>query len=237
MSVKDIFDYWHLPRDGRAMFLQDTPESCTQFMGEAASAAYVLIPAPYTDLIAKWIVDNPENFRSAPMTAENMQGGFIGSCNSVEMFTDAFAGRDRKYPAGAPVLFGQWGGQFTRALEMERCPYYNMRHTSNRADTVNFSVWSQKAISNAGQIHRNGVGFDREIIGILLPCRFLNDFFNDAELMADYTRRPSTNDVEASFNGLLGHWRNIPIHSDAHLHPKMVNTDDPITWLTKKLCP
>nr|DAF93739.1 MAG TPA: hypothetical protein [Myoviridae sp. ctshb19] len=237
MSAKDIFDYWQLPRDGRAMFLHDTPESCAQFIHEASDAAYVLIPAPYADLIAKWIVDCPENFRSAPMTQENMRGGFIGTCNSVEMFTDAFAGRDRKYPAGAPALFGQWGGAFTRALEMERCPYYNLRHTLNPRETVNFSVWSQKAISNAGQSHRNGIGFDRQIACILLPCRFLQDFFNDAELMADYKRRPSTGDVEQSFNGLLGFWRNIPIHSDAHLHPKMVNKDDPITWSIEKLYP
>uniref|UniRef100_A0AB39CDZ2 Uncharacterized protein n=1 Tax=Pseudomonas phage HRDY3 TaxID=3236930 RepID=A0AB39CDZ2_9VIRU len=232
MSVTDKFNYWDLPRDGRTQFLYDDEYSLASFLAMAEDAAYILIPGCYSEIIAKWATEDAA-FQLAPMSLENMQGGFIGTCNSVEMFTDAFAGKDRRYPAGAPCVFGQWGGKFTVELETERSPYYRLRNEPDNGMDQEWREWDRDAFWTAP---RYGKGVFMEVVGILLPRRFVPDFYADPELMARFARRATgtVSTVEENFNGWLGDYCGIPVYTDDYLHRAMVDNSDPIVWKVKQ---
>jgi hypothetical protein len=222
-SVADQFNHWDLPRDGRTLFLYDDEHACNTFLDLAADAVYILIPGCYSEYIAKWAVEN-KAFQLAPMTEENMQGGFIGTCLSVEMFTDAFAEKGRKYPAGAPCVFGQWGGKFSIQLETERSPYYAAKRNVEEYSIVRTTSWMPVP---------PGIDPRNEPERILIPRRFYSSFLSQVTATDWHPKRGQS--IEQQFDGHTGWFRNVPVLTDDYLNDRMINPNDLVEFHYKSL--
>jgi len=234
-SVTDKFNYWDLPRDGHTLFLKDNDWGISEFVHCADEAAYVLVPACYHEMIVRWSLED-SSIQLAPMTEENMRGGFFATCNSVELFTDAFAAQDRRYPAGSPCLFGQWGGQFTVELETERTPYYRLRKDARNYAHIERDGGTEDIANVVKPFSLWGVKGPYKVECILLPYRFVPDFYANEDLMAKFARRATATaaNVEKSFNGYIGDYCGIPVYTDEYLHKALSDNSDPITWMVKK---
>lgn len=223
-SVADIFNYWDLPRDGRTQFLYDDEYSKAAFLDMAKDAVYILIPGCYSEIITKWAVEEPA-FQLAPMTEENMKGGFIGTCNSVEMFTDAFAPKHLRYPVGVPCVFGQWGGKFSVQLETERSPYYAAKLNAEGFAIIRTTGFDPDRVAEYYP--------DRKPVRILIPRRFYSEFL--ANVSADDWSPKRGLTIEEQFNGLTGWFRGIPVLTDDYLNDRMANPNDLVEFHFRSL--
>lgn len=214
-SVTDQFNHWDLPRDGQTFFAKDNSDSLSLFLDMSSNATYVLLPAPYMDLLVKWEAET-NCIQLAPMTAENMAGGFIGTVNSVEIFSDVYAKPDRSYVRGAPIIFGQWGGKFSRALEYERTPYYQAKVDCAKYCVVKGYQWSVDLFKSPSRPEH-----------ILIPARMLPDFYNAVQGTEEWEmRRGDCSNIESHFNGHIGWWKSIPVYTDSQMHRRMIDHHD-----------
>lgn len=214
VAVEDIFNHWDLPRDGQTFFAKDNHESLSLFLDMSSNATYVLLPAPYMDLLVKWEKETT-CIQLAPMTPENTAGGFIGTVNSVEIFSDVYADPKRSYVRGAPIIFGQWGGKFSRQLEYQRTPYYAAKVDCAKYCVVKGDQWSELLFKSASRPEH-----------ILIPARLVPEF-NEAmnNEVWEMRREP---DIEKHFNGHLGWYKSIPVYTDSFMHRRMIDHTDQI---------
>lgn len=211
-TVEDQFNYWDLPRDGQTFFAKDSFESLALFLDMSSHATYVLLPAPYVDLLVKWEKETT-CIQLAPMVAENVAGGFLGTVNSVEIFSDIYAKPEFSYVRGAPIIFGQWGGKFSRDLEYSRTPYYAAKVDCAKYCVVKGEQWSELLFKHASRPEH-----------ILIPARLVPEF-NEAmdNVVWEMRREP---DIEKHFNGHLGWYKGIPVYTDSFMHHRMTSDDD-----------
>ncbi len=211
-TVEDQFNYWDLPRDGQTFFAKDSFESLALFLDMSSHATYVLLPAPYVDLLVKWEKETT-CIQLAPMVAENVAGGFLGTVNSVEIFSDIYAKPEFSYVRGAPIIFGQWGGKFSRDLEYTRTPYYTAKVDCAKYCVVKGEHWSELLFKLASRPEH-----------ILIPARLVPEF-NEAmdNVVWEMRREP---DIEKHFNGHLGWYKGIPVYTDSFMHHRMTSDDD-----------
>ena len=213
VAVEDIFNHWDLPRDGQTFFAKDNLESLALFLDMSSNATYVLLPAPYMDLLVKWEKETA-CIQLAPMTPENLEGGFIGTVNSVEIFSDVYADPKRSYVRGAPIIFGQWGGQFSRQLEYQRTPYYRAKYDRTSYFPVTGEQWDEKLFNI---VHGRPEH-------ILIPARLVPKF-NEA-MNSEVWEMRREQDIEKHFNGHLGWYNGIPVYTDSFMHRRMINPND-----------
>lgn len=213
-TVEDQFNHWDLPRDGQTFFARDDHESLALFLDMTGNATYILLPAPYMDLIVKWEKET-NLILLAPMTPENTAGGFLGTVNSVEMFSDIYANPDRSYVRGAPIIFGQWGGKFSRDLEYQRTPYFRAKCDRDKYLPVTGDAWNEDLfkLSQSRPEH------------ILIPQRLFPDFLAAMTNSEAWELRREEN-VEQNFNGHIGWYKSIPVYTDSYMHRRMVNQND-----------
>lgn len=215
-TVTDQFNYWDLPRDGQTFFAKDDHNSLALFLDMTANATYILLPAPYIDLIVKWEKET-NLIQLAPMTPENTAGGFLGTVNSVELFSDVYAKPEFSYVRGAPIIFGQWGGKFSRDLEYERTPYYTAK-----IDSAKYCVPQKSEVFDA-----NIFSGPNRPEHILIPQRFLPDFYNTVSGTDDWElRRGDGSNVEQQLNGHIGWYKGIPVYTDTYMHRRMIDDKD-----------
>lgn len=213
-TVEEQFNYLDLPRDGQTFFAKDNHDSLALFLDMSANATYVLLPAPYMDLLVKWGKETT-CIQLAPMTAENVAGGFIGTVNSVEIFSDIYAIPEFSYVRGAPIIFGQWGGKFSRALEYERTPYYTAKKDSAKYCVVKGEEWGQSLFKSPNRPEH-----------ILIPQRFLPDFYDAVSAVDWEVRRGDGSNVEQQLNGHIGWYKGIPVYTDTYMHRRMIDAKD-----------
>lgn len=213
-TVEDQFNYWDLPRDGQTFFAKDDYDSLALFLDMASHATYILLPAPYIDLIVKWEKET-NLIQLAPMTPENVAGGFLGTVNSVELFSDVYAKPEVSYVRGAPIIFGQWGGKFSRDLEYERTPYYAAKVDCAKYCVVKSDQWSELLFKHASRPEH-----------ILIPARLVPEFKLAMDNVVWEMRREP--DIEKHFNGHLGWYKGIPVYTDSFMHHRMIDDLDRI---------
>jgi hypothetical protein len=215
-SIEDQFNYLDLPRDGQTFFAKDNQESLALFLDMTANATYVLLPSPYMDLLIKWESET-NMIQLAPMTADNVAGGFIGTANSVEIFSDVYAIPEFSYVRGAPIIFGQWGGKFSRDLEYTRTPYYTAKK-----DSAKYCVPQKSEVFDDSLFS----GSTSRPEHILIPQRFLPDFYNVVSAVDWELRRGDSSTIEQQFNGHIGWYKGIPVYTDSYMHRRMINDED-----------
>lgn len=215
-TVEEQFNYWDLPRDGQTFFAKDDYDSLALFLDMTANATYILLPAPYIDLIVKWEKET-NLILLAPMTPENTTGGFLGTVNSVEMFSDIYAKPEFSYVRGAPIIFGQWGGKFSRELEYQRTPYYAAKIDCAKYCVVRGGEWSDLLFKSPNRPEH-----------ILIPQRFLPDFYNAVTSVDWELRRGDCSNIEQQFNGHIGWYKGIPVYTDNYMHRRMIDDLDQI---------
>lgn len=216
-TVEDQFNYWDLPRDGQTFFAKDDYNSLALFLDMASHATYILLPAPYIDLIVKWEKETTL-IQLAPMTPENTAGGFLGTVNSVELFSDVYAKPEFSYVRGAPIIFGQWGGKFSRDLEYHRTPYYRAKVDCAKFCVVKAEEWGQSLFKSPSRPEH-----------ILIPAHHLPDFYNAVSGTEDWElRRGDGSNVEEQLNGHIGWYRSIPVYTNSYMHRRMIDDLDRI---------
>lgn len=215
VAVEDIFNHWDLPRDGQTFFAKDNFESLALFLDMASNAVYVLLPAPYIELLVKWSKETTL-IQLAPMTPENTAGGFLGTVSSVEIFSDIYASPAFSYVRGAPIIFGQWGGKFSRQLEYSRTPYYQAKIDCAKFCVVKGDAWGEQLFKSPSRPEH-----------ILIPGRMLPDFYVAMDNSGDWELRREQ-DVEKQFNGHIGWYKSIPVYTDSYMHRRMIDHTDQI---------
>lgn len=213
-TVEEQFNYWDLPRDGQTFFAKDNLESLALFLDMSSNATYVLVPAPYVELLVKWAAQT-DCIQLAPMVAENVAGGFFGTVNSVEIFSDIYASPKFSYVRGAPIVFGQWGGAFSRILERERTPYYSARENAEGYFVTRSEGWDKETLFVSGDRPER----------ILIPQRFYPAFLNAMDYASWEVRKESSN-IEQHFNGHIGWYNSVPVYTDSYMHRRMINEAD-----------
>ena len=220
-SVTNQYTFEGLPRDGKTLFLHEG--SLPDFLEMASKAAYILIPRPYWPMVAKW-VEKTQRIKLAEMSEDNRAGGFMGTAADTDMFSDAYAPKQSEYPAGCPVLFGQFTGQFIHALETERCPYFRMRCYEKHSlrGSRPSGRWKPDAGATVEQLMLKAGRHLRNVQSITVPSRYYEEFSKSLHELAPDVFLPETFPI-AWGNGFVGVWNGIHIYTDHYLHPALIN--------------
>ena len=222
-SVIDQYNFEGLPRDGKPLFLHEG--SLPDFLEMASKAAYILIPRSYWPMVAKW-VEKTQRIKLAEMSEDNRAGGFMGTAADTDMFSDAYATKHKEYPAGCPVMFGQFTGQFIYSLELERCPYFRLRSYekhSLRGRHQPRAFWAPDGAATVEQMMlKASASWLRDAASITVPSRYYQEFSESLLELAPDVFQPEKCPV-AWGNGFVGVWNGIHIYTDHYLHPALIN--------------